>query len=148
MTPARKYITRANSGWLVRIKNVYSKWFSDKNFGGKKDSLYAAQEYRDEKCGILNIPLIDGRVTGPRESSARSVTGIIGVNYYDGKWKGLYWNKPNHRYHNKQYSIDKYGECEAFQKACRYRYEKCGELKVYRGFDFPCEIPVPFEYIN
>ena len=79
--------------------------------------------------------------------TSKSSTGIIGIHNAGGRWKSYYIGVRGGRY-DKGFSIKKYGACEAFTMACNFRYKNCGKLKVYRGRKFPCDIPVPFEYVD
>ena len=147
----QKFITRVKNGWQVRIKNPEgnqdSQWFADSAYGGKDKALKRAVRYRDKLLKQYKISLEHGRPV-PRQTSNKTKTGIIGVTCFDGIWKAHYFNKVAKKQENKQFSISKHGECEAFQLACKYRFDKCGKLRVYKSNNFPCEIPVDYELIG
>ncbi len=142
-----KFIHRVAKGWQVRMKTPdggdHSKWFGDTHFGSNKKALQRAVKYRNSVMKQYNIPLDHSRPQ-PRQSSSKTTTGIVGISYFNNTWKAHYYNAVEGKQQNKQFSTTKYGECEAFEMACRYRYEKCGKLRVYSGFTFPCKIPVEF----
>ncbi len=148
----RKYISRTVCGWQVRINTSgvekVSRCFSDKTHGGRAKALAAAKALRNTVLDSNKITLKAGRMSGPRNNSSKSSTGIIGVSFRGDAWKGHYHDKVNSCPVNKAFATLKYGDCESFEMACQYRFKKCGTLKVYRGYKFPCKIPVPFEYVD
>ena len=150
---SKKYISRGSNGWQFRMKHpdnatTLTRWFPDNAFGGKNKALRSAKTHRDQTLKEHNIPLSDGRITGPRSNSARNSSGIIGVSLRGDVWKGHYHDKEADKQLNKQFSTERHGECKAFESACQYRFDMCGTLQVYRGFSFPCEIPVDYEYVK
>ena len=118
-------------GWWVRLQKngkKFQNFFNDSKFGGKEEGLKAAKIFRDAvKLHLDDLP--DINVT---HKKARSNSGIVGVS----RTEGLYKSK-GRRYYRKawianwvneagkptgtSFSIDKYGEEEAFRKALEAR---------------------------
>ena len=102
-------------GWYARVSaagKVYSRWFSDKKFGGKKKALEAAIAWRaatDKKLAKLRPK----RISNPGQWAARmSKTVKEGIPVYMVRWSP----RPG-RYTNTSVSIQRWGEREARRRA-------------------------------
>ena len=166
-----KYITRANykhcCGYWLRLPwftepgvtgswdDGDKHWFSKIAYGSQKAALKAAIEYRDdflkENEGLYLLKF-SARNAVPMKRSIRNQSGVIGVHrsmnirecgVYE-EWVGTY-SKDNKQYH-KTYSCNKYGETEAFKKACEFRYKGIDEpLTVKNIKALPCKPGVPYK---
>lgn len=125
---------KKHHGWYVRVtwnKATDSKFFSDKQHDGKTNALKAAVKYRDEVEAQLGKPRSEGQVLA---NVRRSNTGVRGVRRLISKQiKGgrtYAWDVYQVTYHpapgvtkRTSVSIQRYGEDEAFQRACAIRKE-------------------------
>jgi len=128
-------------GWYVRIRfkgETKSKFFADRKYGGRDKAFYQARAwYRKESRKILK------RIGGRGFKAASSVvaaplvtvhkdnnTGIVGIQKIVRKKKTTTYRayrvvyKENGKYKTKFFSIDKYGDKEAFEMARKFRAEK------------------------
>ncbi len=108
-------------GWYVRVnwkRKQFSKMFSDRINGGYASALLNAIAWRDRKKKEFGIPITDQYVVG----AIRSNTGTQGVSL-DKKRQAYIasWVDAEGRPNNSSVSIRKYGEKEAFKKACAIR---------------------------
>ncbi|MDM8526896.1 AP2 domain-containing protein [Anaerolineales bacterium HSG24] len=129
-------------GWYVRVwykGQMHAKFFSDKSYG-VDESLQAAVEYRNEVEAKIGKPRTDRMVV---THSPRNRTGVVGVRRVK-KRTGAYFpitNEPRYSevfevtwqhapniVRNTSFSIEKYGEEEAFRLACELRHKKEREL--------------------
>lgn len=119
--------SKATHGWYVRLAfkgKAYTKFFSDRKFGGKYSALLAALAWRNETEAAIGKIRTDKRVV----SVSKNDTGVVGVllnvalNRYEVRWAAS---------HGKQgqttVSINKYGKKAAFEKACQIRKMKEAE---------------------
>ena len=121
-----------NCGWEVRImrrgKKV-EKFFSDNGYGGKTQALRAAKEYRDKLEATMKPYTVAERAKKP---SKRNSSGVVGVrksyrkDIRDGYEYTYYcwvaqWTDGKGRRRTKSFSIDKFGDEKAFQKAVAAR---------------------------
>lgn len=127
-------------GYSVRImyagKRV-AKFFSDKQFGGKREALKEAIAFRNEAERELGRPRTDRLVIGQPK---RSSTGVVGVRrvvkrqrtkagnisiqpVYEATWSPI----PN-VLQRTSFAINTYGEEEAFRRAVEFRRQKEQEL--------------------
>ena len=139
-------------GWYVRVwfKNkMHSKFFNDKAFGGTDAALEAAIEYRDQIEAEIGKPRTDRVVV---TDSPRNQTGVIGVNRVR-KQTGAYvpytaipnysdvygvtWQEAPNLVRRTTISIAKYGEEEAFRRACELRRRKEQEIYGHEIQNFP-----------
>lgn len=130
-------------GWYVRVwykGKMHSKFFSDKLYDCSEEALEAAVQYRNE---------IERKIGKPRTErvvitySPRNKTGVVGVRRirkrtgayhpetneprYSEVFEVTWQHKPN-MVRNTSFSIEKYGEEEAFRLACELRRQKEREL--------------------
>jgi hypothetical protein len=131
-------------GWYVRVAfkgQIHSRFFSDATHHGKRKALLAARTWRDDTERALGKPRTERSVTG---LSARNRTGVIGVRRTtkartrDGrKVSPVYevtWRPASGQMRRTTFSIRKYGQAEAFRRACALRKEK--EWEMY-GAELP-----------
>lgn len=71
------YETAAFEGWrlcISRAGSTFTKYFSDKQFGGMKKSLTAAQEALDEiKAVIESAKRINGKLSGATTKKVEAI---------------------------------------------------------------------------
>lgn len=121
-------------GWYVRVtwnKDTISKFFSDKHYDGKAKALKEAIKFRNETEAQLGKPRSEGLVLG---TVRRSNTGVRGVRRLTSKQtkrgRTYEWDVYQVTFHpapgvtkRTSVSIQKYGEKEAFDRACAIRKE-------------------------
>jgi hypothetical protein len=117
---------------------MHSKFFSDASHGGKDKALKKAIKYRNDLEKELGKPRTDRIVV---VSNARNSTGVIGVQRTTKVTRGkegesvsgsvyeVTWSPEPNVLRKTSFSIEKYGEEEAFRKACQLRQQM--EKKVY-----------------
>ncbi|GAB4339659.1 MAG: hypothetical protein Kow0037_24880 [Calditrichia bacterium] len=129
-----------NFGWYARARykgEVRSKFFSDKKYGGRAKAFQLAKSwYRKEIKEI--IKKIGGEsfseVSIPKGAivtyNKKNNTGVVGVQKITRKKKTKTYvayrvtYKENGKYKTKFFSVEKYGDKEAFEKARRFKAEK------------------------
>ncbi|OIO60456.1 MAG: hypothetical protein COZ46_07695 [Verrucomicrobia bacterium CG_4_10_14_3_um_filter_43_23] len=138
-----KGISRIDSGsthgWFVRAYRngkTYAKLFSDKKLGGKKQARAAAIEYRDSL--FTKISDIPKQSTGRRIvfKDARNTTGVLGVcrtkkrspNGTVHECFSVSWRPASGVQKCTSFSIKKYGEKKAFEKAVSLRKKMMLEI--------------------
>lgn len=124
-------------GWFVRVYNrdvTHSKLFSDKKYGGREEALHLALEYRDELEAQVRANSPGRRVV---QRDKRNKSGVIGVcrtrkRNRNGTYSECYsvsWSPEVNIKKCRTFSIQKYGEEEAFRLACELRKSK--ETEIY-----------------
>lgn len=128
-------------GWYVRVRfggNTRSKFFSDDTNGGRDIALDKAVQFRNKTEQEMGKPRTDQVVV---ISSHRSNTGVIGVQRRTKKYVGktgdtfvnevfeVTWQAGREIKGKTSVSINKYGEAEAFRRACAIRRKK--EQQMY-----------------
>ena len=125
--------SRGTHGWYVRIYHegkTHSKLYSDKKYGGKERALKFAKKARD-----LAMDKIKGRYRLRKKkpnlvtSTTGSNTGVVGVyktkrTYKSGNtyyYYKIYWRPRPNKVKSREWSIQKYGEDEAFRLAVEFR---------------------------
>ena len=141
--PRVKGVVRIDSesthGWQVRVYrygNTYSRLFSDKKFGGRKSAFEAAKAYHVELAAeIAALP-----DKAPRRrlvaSNGDASNGVVGVSRtYKRDRRGVQhevyavsWNPEPGLARGTSFSIKRYGEDEAFRRACALRWTKMKEI--------------------
>ncbi len=111
-------------GFYVRViwrGTQYSKFFSDKKYGGKAEALKAAEDYFDYLDARMPLDSQLGQMT------VRNRSGIVGVNRTRSSSRGHYyeywqatWGAGDKR-RSAKFSILKYGEEKAKQLAIETR---------------------------
>jgi len=113
---------------MRRGKKV-EKFFSDNGFGGKTKALRAAKEFRDEMEQAMRHYSVSEKA---RKPSVRNSSGVVGVRMsYRKDVRGEYeytyycwvaqWTDGKGRRRTKSFSIDKFGDEKAYQKALKAR---------------------------
>ncbi|MDX1439279.1 MAG: hypothetical protein R3284_05190 [Rubricoccaceae bacterium] len=141
--PRAKGIIRIDSdsthGWQVRVYRhgrTYSKLFSDKKSGGKTEAFEQAKAYRkqlEEKIAALPESAPRRRLIHRNKKNSSGVVGISRTFKRDrrGTKHEVYavsWNPEPGVARGTSFSIKKYGEDEAFKKACRLRWQKMKDI--------------------
>lgn len=141
--PSYKGISRIDSehnhthGWYVRIREagkVKSKFFSDRKYGGIVEALRKARRhYKKEMQDLFSQTLGEAPKTIPDRvivtKNKNNNTGVIGVQKIERKNPGgsvyrayrVCWTEKTGKARTKFFSIEKYGEEEAFRAACEFR---------------------------
>ncbi len=131
-TVKHKNITRIDHpakrtyGYFVRIQwngERRSKFFSDGVYGDRLAALAAALEWRDSTEAVMGKPRTERVVVG----KIRSATGVPGVRrrkegnteYYEATWVTTVGKQGRTRF-----SIARYGEKRALQKARKVRQQR------------------------
>ena len=133
--------TKRTHGWYVRVyfnRIMHSKFFSDSLYGGSEEALVEAIRHRDELEQKIGKPRTDRHVV---TASPRNQSGVIGVQRKIKRSRTRHgkvsecevyevtWNPEPNVIRRTSVSIEKYGEEEAFQRACNIRREK--ERQMY-----------------
>jgi hypothetical protein len=124
-------------GWYVRVRldgNTHAKFFSDTAFDDAQDALFAAIDWRDETERDLGKPRTERRVI---LVSPHNRSGILGVRRSVKDAEPVYevfWSPAPNELQRTSISIRKYGEQEAFRRACALRKQK--EREVF-GAELP-----------
>ncbi len=173
MKTAHKYISIMDYntvlGCLLRLPKIrYGKYihyrgptrsFPLSAYRSKAACLKAAIKCRDEyltkhkSMYLLKGPKKNEARRGPVKHSIRNTTGVIGLTIttsykISGEYSSMVaiWSSPTGKIkqHRKCFSINAYGEKEAFLMACRVRYKHCGTLIVTDDEAIPCIPDVPY----
>ena len=127
-------------GWLVTIQRrgvIYRKHFSDGVFNGKRKAFSAAKAYRDEVIAE-HPPMSLQEYSSIRKKNNRS--GVVGVCRYcasetrdlpEDKQRWFWvasWPLPDGRRKRVKFSVNKYGEEGAFERALAARNEALEQL--------------------
>ena len=127
-------------GWLVTIQRrgvIHRKHFSDGVHGGRKKAFSAARDYRDEVVAKYP-PLSMQEYSSIVKKNNRS--GVVGVCRYCAsetrdlpeerqRWFWVAsWPLPNGKRKRVKFSVKKYGEEGAFERALAARNEAIGKL--------------------
>ena len=125
---------RRGGGWQVRMQRQgqrFTRYFADSTFGGKLAALRQAKAFRDQV--ELDYPSMDVAERA-RTPPANNRSGIVGVrlhrqkdrrgdyDYYHWCWVAQ-WTDGHRRRRTRSFSIQKYGDREAYRLACRARRE-------------------------
>ena len=117
-------------GWQVRLSRrgrKYSRFFSDRKYGGREVALGMARNFRDEL--VARLPVRE-RSGAAGKLTRRNISGVVGVSrivvrttaatyeFWQATWSPL----PGVRRRVK-FSIRRYGEDRAFELACAARRE-------------------------
>jgi hypothetical protein len=139
-------------GWYVRIFHngkSHAKFFNDNKSGGTEEALVDAVEYRNQLEIELGKPRTERYFVNSLHPNNN--TGVPGVNRRTvkqkkrGKWYSwdvyeVTWTPQPNKLARTTVSIKKYGEEEAFRRACAIREQKMAEL--YRASRKPEEIQI------
>ena len=117
-------------GWQVRLSRrgrKFSRFFSDRKYGGREVALGIAREFRDEL--VARLP--DRERSGAAgKLTRRNISGVVGVSRIIVRtamaryefWQATWSPNPGVRRRVK-FSIRRYGEKRAFELACAVRRE-------------------------
>ena len=112
----------SHKGIRVYLKfrdTIYQKVFS--LAGGERKALAQARRWRKEKLReIQNLP----EAANPlKKMQSNNTSGIIGVRRGRTAWNDVWsatWTEKGRQFH-RSFSVEKFGEEEAFRRACRTR---------------------------
>ncbi len=120
-------IDRVNSGgYLVRIMRRgkrHSAFFAFDQYGGKRNALAAARAHRDELESRLRSYSPKRLAQVPRANNTSGIAGVRRVDETDARWE----SKPTYSYWVAQWSPRK-----GVRKTKRFSVEKYGEEEAYR----------------
>jgi hypothetical protein len=130
-------------GWYVRIQfkgKSYARFFNDAYCGGSQEALQEAVEYRNQLEVEIGRERTERYLIGGLHP--RNNTGVAGVTRtqrvekkrgkkYIREVYEVTWNPEPGRVRRTTVSVKKYGEEEAFRRACAIR--KAKEAKIYRA---------------
>ena len=127
-------------GFFARVcyqGGIYSAFFADKKYGGKRIALAAAQQFQTELRRRLGMPGARSRRWNAEVVRRRGRSGIHGVRRvvmtnslgYRLKYWTAQWSPARRVYRKKQFSIRKYGEERAKELAIRARREGVRNMK-------------------
>ncbi len=151
--PKFKGISRIDSrdthGWFVRVYNesvTYSKLFSDRKMGGRKNALEFAIAFRDDLIRELGKTYPARRIV---RRDRRNKTGVIGVcrtrkRNSSGTYSEFFsvsWSPDYGSHKCRMFSINKYGEKEAFRKACAWRKQMEEAMHGHSWVNPPHQVP-------
>jgi len=123
---------KSHGGWEVRIQRrgkKYEKFFADRQHGGRRGALQAAKVYRDEIEGTLRPYTVKELARNP---SVRNTSGVVGVRralqveetdeyIYTYTFWIAQWTDGKGKRKTRSFSVDKYGEEEAYRRAVQAR---------------------------
>ncbi|MCH8568176.1 MAG: hypothetical protein LAT67_07930 [Balneolales bacterium] len=125
--------SKGTHGWYVRVyKNgkTYSKLYSDNKYNGKERALKFAKKAREMALETIKS-LPDKPVRRLVTSDKRNKSGVVGVSKTrkkaaSGEYTEYYqvtWSPKPGKIKNRQWSVRKYGEDGAFERAKAFREE-------------------------
>ena len=123
---------KAHGGWEVRMQRrgkKYEKFFADGQHGGRRAALQAAKIYRDDLEEKLRPYTVKELARTP---SVRNKSGIVGVRratqveetadyVYTYNFWIAQWIDGKGKRKTRSFSVDKYGEEEAYLRAVQAR---------------------------
>jgi hypothetical protein len=121
------YLPKKTHGYYVRVQRqgvLHAKFFTDRAAGGKRKALREAREYEAALVAKLDAE------AKPRRSrpGIRNTSGVVGVSrtvMQSGAQETAYWQanwkSPDGRRCGAKFSVEKFGEDEAFKMAVRKR---------------------------
>jgi type IV secretory pathway VirB10-like protein len=139
--------TNKTHGWYVRVQfqgKTHAKFFSDSAHGGDAKALAKAVKHRNAVERELGKPRTDRMVTAV---SSRNTSGVQGVKRVFKAGSYAYevtWSPAAGQVHRTTVSVNRYGEDEAFKRACQIRQQK--ERAYYGGLmlrEIPPTPPIP-----
>ncbi|QEG43061.1 AP2/ERF family transcription factor [Roseimaritima ulvae] len=140
---ANRNITRierqTTGGYLVRIMRrgkLHSAFFSFNEYGGKRKALLAAREHRDALEQKLRGISRKKRAQTLRANNTSGVPGVRLVKETDPRWKSrptyhcwvAQWSPSKGVRKTKRFSVEKYGNEEAYRLAVRARKRGVAEM--------------------
>lgn len=129
-----------SGGYVVRIMRkgkLHGDYFSDIDYGSKRKSLIAAKKFRDDLEAKLKG--FTNKQKAKRERS-NNTSGVVGVRYVeetDKRWdsKPVYgywvaqWSPAKGVRKTKRFSVEKYGNEEAYRLAVKARNKGVSEMQ-------------------
>ena len=141
--PRSKGVIRIDSdsthGWQVRVYRdgkTYSRLFSDRKCGGREEAFQAAAAYRKELAEeVAQLPAAERRRRLIQRNKGNT-SGVVGVSRtFKRDRRGVRhevyavsWNPEPGVARGTSFSIKRYGEEEAFRRACELRWTKMREI--------------------
>ena len=130
---------QTTGGYLVRIMRrgkLHSEFFSFKDYSGKRKTLAAARQYRDELEHKLRGISSKKRAQTLRANNTSGVPGVRLVKETDPRWKSrptyhcwvAQWSPRKGVRKTKRFSVEKYGNEEAYRLAVRARKRGVAEM--------------------
>ena len=133
-------------GWEVRVHRrgeSVEKFFSDSVHGGRRKALVASRVFRDETVDVLK-PY--SRLEIAQQVSVRNTSGAVGVHYtkhpyrkrgriYECEAWVATWSPAPNVERNKKFSVKKYGDVEAYNRAVQFRQEILQKLAEQESSD-------------
>ncbi|GAB4378702.1 MAG: hypothetical protein Kow0042_27390 [Calditrichia bacterium] len=128
-----------NFGWYVRVRykgEVKNKFFSDKKNGGKAKAFQLAKSWYKKEIKKIVKRIGGGAIEAGIPSgilvtvNKRNNTGVVGVQRIERKKKTTTYRayrvtfKEGGKHKTRFFSIDKYGDKQAFEMARRFKAEK------------------------
>ena len=139
--PRAKGVIRIDSdsthGWQARVYRhgkTYSRLFSDRKHGGRGEAFEAAKRYRATLADtVAELPGPPPRRRLVAGNKASGVAGVSRTHKRDrrGVRHEVYtvtWNPEPGVARGTSFSIKRYGEDEAFRRACELRWTKMKEI--------------------
>lgn len=143
--PVAKHIYRIDHdkshthSWYLTIQRrgqVYHRHFTDSVYGGKSKALDAAKVYRDSLIKCLRPLTRPERCRIRKKNNRSGVSGVTKIDALEKNRGRIYhrrywlaqWPIGNGKAQIKKFSITRYGERRAFQRALRARREALKRL--------------------
>lgn len=144
-------------GWYMRIQHKnqsYSKFFSDKKYGGSSEALQEAVDYRNRLERKLGRPRTERQIIGgnTRKNNSTGHKGIFrrkkfplvknGKRYYRDVFE-VVWAKAPGKLTRTTVSVRKYGEKEALKRAIAVRKQRMEEIYAATREPDPAKLIYP-----
>src|SRR6056297_1579390 len=131
---------KTTGGYLLRIMrrgHMYSQFFPDAEYGGKRKALIAAKEVRDQLEAELKHYTAKQLAKKERANNTSGVTGVRLVEEVDKRWKSqpaykywiAQWSPEKGLRKTKRFSVEKYGHDEAYRLAVKARKQGVAAMK-------------------
>jgi len=131
---------KSHGGWEVRIQRrgkKHEKFFADGKHGGRRGALQAAKLFRDELESRLRPYTVKELAKKP---SQRNSSGVVGVRkavqteetdeyIYTYTFWIAQWTDGKGKRKTRSFSVDKYGDDEAYRRAVQARTRGVGQAK-------------------
>lgn len=132
---------KTTGGYLLRMMRqgyMYTQFFSDREYGGKRKSVLAARKVRDELESELKGYTSKDIAKRERSNNTSGIVGVRLVEETDPRWE----SKPKYQYwvaqwspskgtrRTKRFSVDKYGYDEAYRLALKARKAGVAAMKT------------------
>ncbi len=128
-----KSISRINSeknntfGWYVRVVfrgEMHSKFFSDAKHGTPEKALAQAVRHRNRVEREMGKPRTNRSVVAPKPGAGTGIVGVQRITKGSHEAFQVTWSPEPNVVSRTSVSIAKYGEADAFRRACRIREKK------------------------